>query len=142
MLGEPNLRTCGCFESVDPVLLATKKEHYPALVQSLLGEKHDLGADAERALSLLSHEVLAAKRMHELVPVELLVTHGAATLDDIARSFTEPGLPSDNLHVRTAVDTVALRGRLLTGRQGEISGGHRRRLRRACPVDLDLRPRL
>jgi len=108
--GVPALWDFYRFESVDPLLLATKKEHYPALVQSLLRENHELGVDAGRALGLLSHEVLAAKRLHELLLVGLLIERGAVTLDEIARSFTERGLPSDDLHVRTAVDTVALRG--------------------------------
>ncbi|NTW38503.1 MAG: DEAD/DEAH box helicase [Cellulomonadaceae bacterium] len=108
--GVPALWDFYRFESVDPILLATKREHYPALVRSLLREEHRLGDDADRALSLLSHEVLAAKRVHELVLVELLVERGAVTFDEITRSFEERGLPSDELHVRTAVDTVALRG--------------------------------
>src|SRR5699024_4276345 len=52
--GVPALWDFYRFESVDPVLLATKKEHYPALVQSLLREEHGLGDDADRALALLA----------------------------------------------------------------------------------------
>jgi len=108
--GVPALWDFYRFESVDPVLLATKKEHYPALVQSLLREDHGLGDDASRALSLLSHEVLAAKRLHELVLVELLVERDVVTSDEIAQRFVERGLASDDLHVRTTIDTVTLRG--------------------------------
>lgn len=108
--GVPALWDFYRFESVDPVLLATKREHYPALVQLLLREDPGLGDDANRALSLLSHEVLAAKRLHELVLVGLLVERGTVTFDEIVQSFVERGIPSDDLHLRTAIDTVALRG--------------------------------
>lgn len=97
------------FESVDPVLLATKKQHYPALVQTLLREDHGLNATADRALGLLSHEVLAAKRLHELVLLRLLLA-GPATTAQIGAAFMSYGLPADDRHVTTAIDTLALRG--------------------------------
>lgn len=108
--GTPALWDFFRFESVDPTLLATKREHYPALVQALLREDHGLGDDASRALSLLSHEVLAAKRLHELVLVELLMQRGAVTLVEVADTFADRALLCGELHVRTAVDTIVLRG--------------------------------
>ena len=98
------------FRSVDPVLLATKKEHYPALVQSLLRVNSMLGASGSRALDLLSHEVLAGKRMHEFVLLELLLTTGAATMSEISDAFTAAEIPSDSSHVDSAVDTLTLKG--------------------------------
>lgn len=98
------------FESVDPVLLATKKEHYPALAQSLLRADHGLSTPADRALALLSHEVLAAKRQHELVLLELLLGGHPVAISEIAASFAERGLAADDLHVSTAIDTLALTG--------------------------------
>ena len=59
--GVPTLWDFYRFESVDPVLLATKKAHYPGLVQSLLRVDHKLTETGERALRLLSNEVLPAK---------------------------------------------------------------------------------
>lgn len=145
--GVPALWDFYRFESVDPVLLATKKEHYPALVQSLLRKEHGLSDDAGRALSLLSHEVLAAKRLHELVLVQLLVERRAVDLETIARSFDSRGLPSDDLHVRTAVDTVALRGypkndmaRYRSGIAEEVDGILR--LTSTFTEDLDRSPTL
>jgi superfamily II DNA or RNA helicase len=98
------------FKSVDPILLATNRAHYPALVQSLLREDPDLTPTGSRALELLSHEVLAAKRMHEFVLLDLLVSQGEATESEIARSFALAGLPADLSIVTSAIDTLTLKG--------------------------------
>jgi superfamily II DNA or RNA helicase/HKD family nuclease len=108
--GVPALWDFFRFESVDPVLLATKKDNYPALVQSLLRENSHLSDAANRALGLLSHEVLAAKRMHECLLVEMLLRGGPTQVSTIAAGFADHGLPSGDLHVRTAIDTLTLRG--------------------------------
>ncbi len=98
------------FESVDPVLLATKTAHYPALVQALLRENAGLTQVASEMLALLSHEVLAAKRLHELVLLETLLASGQTTVGEIATQFARHGLPAGDLQVSTAIDTLALRG--------------------------------
>jgi superfamily II DNA or RNA helicase/HKD family nuclease len=98
------------FESVDPVLLATKREHYPALVKALLRVEHGLSAVAERSLALLSREVLAAKRLHEFALLDLLLERQSVSRSAIASSFRERGLPSDDLHVTMALDTFTLTG--------------------------------
>ncbi len=98
------------FESVDPVLLATTKGNYPALVQALLRVGSNLNETENRALALLSHEVLAAKRQHELILLELLLDGGPVPVSRIAEAFAERGLVSDDRHVRTAIDSLALRG--------------------------------
>ncbi len=98
------------FESVDPVLLATRREHYPALVHALLREDSHLTPGASRALGLLSHEVLAAKRQQELALLELLLDRGSASVEEIASTFGGQGLAADEIGVRTAIDTLALRG--------------------------------
>ncbi|MCX6431392.1 MAG: DEAD/DEAH box helicase [Actinobacteria bacterium] len=98
------------FHSVDPVLLATKKQHYPALVQSLLREDSGLTPSESRALDLLSHEVLAAKRMHEFALLELLLSQGAATEAEIREAFEAVQLPVDSSRIATAIDTLTLTG--------------------------------
>jgi superfamily II DNA or RNA helicase/HKD family nuclease len=108
--GVPKLWDFYRFRSVDPVLLATKKEHYPALVQSLLRVEPMMSANESRALDLLSHEVLAGKRMHEFVLLELLLTAGAATELEIRDAFELAGIPSDSSHIESAVDTLTLTG--------------------------------
>ncbi len=106
----PSLWDFWRFESVDPVLLATKKEHYPALANSLLGANEALDSDQSRALSLLSHEVLAGKRLHEFVLLELLLTKDQVSTKDVALAFEREGLAFADSEVNGAVDTLALRG--------------------------------
>ncbi|WP_203338763.1 DUF3427 domain-containing protein [Nocardioides limicola] len=96
------------FESVDPVLLATKKENYPALVQSVLRVDAGLSSAEHKALGLLSHEVLPAKRLHEFVLLDLLLRAQAAGASDIAAAFSASGLPCTATHVQSAIDTLTL----------------------------------
>jgi superfamily II DNA or RNA helicase len=106
----PSLWDFWRFESVDPVLLGTKKEHYPALAATLLKAPLGLSPEESRALSLLSHEVLAGKRLHEFVLLDLLLSQGYATHTDIAQAFESAGLPAGPIEVRSSIDTLALRG--------------------------------
>ena len=115
--GVPALWDFYRFESVDPLLLATKQQNYPVLVQSLLREDSQLSDAGNRALGLLSHEVLAAKRAHECLLVDLLIRRGSTQLSTIAAEFAAHGLASDEQSVRTAIDTVALRGLRTNGRE-------------------------
>lgn len=98
------------FRSVDPVLLATRKEHYPALVQSLLRVTPGLNASESRALALLSHEVLAGKRLHEFVLLELLLSTASATESEIREAFELAEIPSDTSHITSSIDTLTLTG--------------------------------
>lgn len=106
----PSLWDFWRFDSVDPVLLGTKKEHYPALAASLLSTPLSLNSEESRALSLLSHEVLAGKRLHEFVLLDLLLAQETVTLTDVAVAFESAGLPSGPVEVRSSIDTLALRG--------------------------------
>ncbi len=106
----PSLWDFWRFESVDPVLLGTKKEHYPALAATLIKSPVRLAAEESRALSLLSHEVLAGKRLHEFVLLELLMSRDFVTLSDVALAFESAGLPAGPIEVRSSIDTLALRG--------------------------------
>lgn len=106
----PSLWDFWRFESVDPVLLGTRKEHYPALAASLLKAPLHLTPEASRALSLLSHEVLAGKRLHEFVLLDLLLAHGSVQVSDVERAFESAGLTARAVDVRSSIDTLALRG--------------------------------
>jgi superfamily II DNA or RNA helicase/HKD family nuclease len=98
------------FESVDPILLATKKAHYLQLARTLLREGPVLDDASDRALALLSHEVLPAKRLSEFVLLELLLQQQVASHEEIGRAFDDAGISSEQSSVRAAVDTLALRG--------------------------------
>lgn len=96
------------FASVDPVLLATKKENYPTLVKNLLRIDHDLSADELRALSLLSHEVLASKRIHEFILVRELLSQESITFDQFAAALREYGVEPTKRGLLSAVETLSL----------------------------------
>lgn len=96
------------FESVDPVLLATKKENYPALVKSLLRIDHELSQDELKALSLLSHEVLTSKRIHEFVLVCELLSHGSVTLPQFQATLLNEGIDATHRELMSTVETLNL----------------------------------
>lgn len=108
--GVPRLWDFYRFHSVDPVLLATKKAHYPQLVQSLLRVESGLAPTASSALELLTHEVLAAKRLHEFALLELLLSQFEATEAEILGRFEALGLPAKKSQVSSAIDTFTLEG--------------------------------
>lgn len=108
--GVPHLWDFFRFQAVDPVVLATTKQHYPALVQALLQHDSQLSIDANRALALISHEVLASKRLHESLLLHTLLIEGEMAPSEIVELFAANDLPSDPRDVRTAIDTLALRG--------------------------------
>ena len=108
--GAPALWDFLRFESVDPVLLATKKEHYPALLATLLKIDTGLSDLESRALALLSHEVLGGKRLHEFVLLDLLHKKVNVTRTEIADAFRERELTSSAIEVQSAIDTLAVQG--------------------------------
>ncbi len=106
--GVPSLWDFYRFESVDPVLLATHKEHYPALVQSLLGVAHGLSPAEHRALGLISHEGMTARRLHEFVILRTLLQEGGASLDRLADLCRAEGISDDRRVIVSAIDTFTL----------------------------------
>ena len=98
------------FKSVDPVLLATKGAHYPDLVERLLGEKHGLSDPEQKALELLSHEVLAGRRLHEIVLIEELLRAKRLDVSELAGLFSSGGLITSDAILATVLDTFTLGG--------------------------------
>jgi len=108
--GVPELWDFYRFKSVDPILLATKREHFPALIQSILQVESGIYENLSRALNLLSHEVMAAKRLHELLLLESLIELGELRITDLKGFFQAQGLISDDIQVTSVMDTFLLRG--------------------------------
>ena len=106
--GIPRLYDFLRFESVDPVVLATKRENYPALVASIFRIESGLSLAEHKALCLLSHEVLTSKRMHEFVLLHALLNEGSLSLDRVRELFDSFGLPASTKHVTSAIDTLTL----------------------------------
>ena len=96
------------FESTDPVLLATTKRNYPALLSHFYKESTGLSDIEDQALTLLSSEVMTAKRLHEFVLVKMLFVDGTVSKAAVADAFHEAGLPSGPRHVDSAIDTLTL----------------------------------
>ncbi|WP_396277493.1 DUF3427 domain-containing protein [Glutamicibacter creatinolyticus] len=80
------------FESVDPVLLATKRNNYAQLLALLKIENNNLSENEDQALAVLSHEVLPAKRLHEFVLATALFRGQSLTPGEIKEVFEEAGL--------------------------------------------------
>ncbi len=127
----PTLRDFLRFESVDPVVLATKKDHYPALLASIRVDDWRPDETESKQLHLLSHEVLPAKRLHEFVLLRLLIDVGSLTDDSAASALKMAGLSSDRRQVQSALDSLTVTGysQQLTRRFSEplaqrAPGGH------------------
>ncbi|MFW6867181.1 DEAD/DEAH box helicase [Nocardioides sp. CPCC 206347] len=105
--GLPELWDFYRFESVDPVLLATDRAHFPALLKATLGEDHGFTDTEDRALGLLSHEVLTARRLHEFVILRTLLD-GPSSIQRLREVCADEGLPSTRAVVEGAVDTFTL----------------------------------
>lgn len=96
--------------SVDPVVLATRLEHFPALVAKTLKVSPGLSPAQSRALSLLSHEVLPAKRLHESLLFRELLLREEVTEHEIRKVFAEQGLPSGPGLLESVQATFTLEG--------------------------------
>ena len=96
------------FESVDPVLLATRLGNYPSLLEKLLGISQGLTSEQLLTLTMLSQEVLSAKRPHELLLLRLLLEGNEETYESIAESFEAAGVRRDLRVVMSAVRTLTL----------------------------------
>lgn len=106
--GLPQLWDFYRFESVDPVLLATDRAHFPALLKATLGEDHGFTDDEDRALGLLSQEVLTARRLHEFVILRTLLTDGPLSIERLREACAAKGLPATHTLIEGAVDTFTL----------------------------------
>lgn len=106
--GPPALWDFWRFESVDPVLLATNREHYPALLRSFLKIETGLDERESRALRLLSHEVLTSTRLHEFVICEALFRTGSLNLKSAKSLLLECGTHAEDRELESAMDTLTL----------------------------------
>jgi hypothetical protein len=80
------------------------------LVEHLLRVPSELTASQKTALEMLSSEVLAAKRAHEVVVLRALLDQEVLERDTVHDTLFRAGLPADNRHVTSAIDTLTLDG--------------------------------
>jgi hypothetical protein len=95
------------FDSTDPVLLATRKRHYPELVESLLKIDSGLSEAEDKALWMLSHEGLTAKRPHDLALLKALLRK-PLTVPQMMEILSGEGIPATIEQVESAIDTFTL----------------------------------
>lgn len=75
----PHLEDFLKFESVDPIVLATKEGSYPQLLHKLKIQEQILEPSELNALGIVSKEYLTAKRPHELLLLRYLLHQGSIT---------------------------------------------------------------
>lgn len=108
--GTPSLFDFYRFNSIDPITLATKKNNYPSLVETISGEDSNLSPRESQYLSLLSSEVLAGKRLHEFFLLRSLLETGEVSLRNLGELFEGEGLFEGYGLPKSAVSTLALEG--------------------------------
>ena len=98
------------FDSTDPVILATKKRHYPALTHHLMGAPLSLSAEEDQALHLLSTELMTSKRLHEFVYIELLLRGWVVTPEAFHSELIARGLRATSREINSTPQTFTLEG--------------------------------
>ncbi|MGO1497615.1 DEAD/DEAH box helicase [Agrococcus casei] len=96
------------FDSADPVILATKAEHYPNLLNKVFKAGLSFSEAESKYLQFLSNEVLPAKRLHDLVLLRLLLAGETLTSDQVAERFEEQEIDSSPASVASAINVLAL----------------------------------
>jgi superfamily II DNA or RNA helicase/HKD family nuclease len=96
------------FESVDPVVLSTKVGNYAELLAKLKIEERALSESESRSLSVVSRELLTAKRPHELMLLQALLRRRSATPDDLGAALREQGLIANQKTIQGAIRSLTL----------------------------------
>lgn len=117
----PKLYDFHRFESVDPVLLATKRPSYPLLVESVLSLSHGLSQEEQDALALLSQEMFTAHRIHEFVLLEALLS-GPKPREQLTVSLAEAGANGADELLQSTIDTFTLEHHAEADRNRYIRG--------------------
>ncbi|WP_349901843.1 DEAD/DEAH box helicase [Parafrigoribacterium humi] len=104
----PRLEDFLHFESADPTVLATRLRNYPALISKLFKTEHDLSTSELNMLTVISNEVLIARRLHEAVLLKALLGGDALSLDRITSLLRDAGLPYGGHEVDSAVRSLTL----------------------------------
>lgn len=96
------------FESADPVVLATHSGNYPALLERLTKTPTGLQPSELRALTFLSSEGLAAKRVDELLILRTLLNEGSVRKARLAEVLASDSYASPESHVESALRVLSL----------------------------------
>lgn len=110
------------FESVDPILLATKVGNYRELLAKLYKDDSGLTLTESRILSMISRELLTAKRPHELLLLRELLRHGDLSSEAIATALAGVAVPAVAT-ADSAMRSITLEFNTATERQNFKAGG-------------------
>ena len=96
------------FESVDPVVLATKAGNYPDLLAKVKVAVNKLSEQESRALTVVSKELLTAKRPHELLLLRALLSGGSLDEKSASATLAAAGIQSDSTLVKAVLRSLTL----------------------------------
>lgn len=106
--GIPRLLDFVRFQSVDPVILATRLGSYPALLQKVLRVEPEMSPAQMASLKFISLEILSTKRPHELVLLKLLLDSTRVNMAAIAIAFAAAGAPATAADIDSAIRSLSL----------------------------------
>lgn len=104
----PDLADFLRFDSVDPGILATKEGNYPELVAKFTREPSGLTDAQLRALTLVSNEVLVAKRRHEELVIRALLDGEPHELLDVMNAVRVEVPSATDREVESAIAALDL----------------------------------
>jgi superfamily II DNA or RNA helicase/HKD family nuclease len=113
----PDLMDFLRFESVDPIVLASRLGNYPALLRKLFHEETELTLDQSLILSVVSKELLTAKRPDELLLLRLLLDGGTARPEEIQQSLATHGVIATDSQIQSAIRSLTLEFNTASERQ-------------------------
>jgi superfamily II DNA or RNA helicase/HKD family nuclease len=96
------------FESADPMVIATKLGHYPALLAKLFHEESGLSSVESATLAVATKEWFTAKRPHELLLLRALLTEGELDRTDIDVLLARAGVVPSDIEVTSAIRAISL----------------------------------
>lgn len=96
------------FESVDPVILATKLDNYPELLAKVLQVETGLSGDESRMLAVISKEHFTAKRPHELTFLRELLLEDGQSLEGLSAALAAEGLAHGEEIVESTIRSLTL----------------------------------
>jgi superfamily II DNA or RNA helicase/HKD family nuclease len=111
------------FESVDPIVLATKLGNYLELLAKLKIQPLAVPAESSLLLSVLSRELLSAKRPQELLLLRALLRGTDVDIQSLMKTFEIEGVTATDATARSAVRSLTLEFNTASEVQAFASGG-------------------
>lgn len=96
------------YESVDPVVLATREGNYPALLEKVKIATSELSKENSNFLTCISQELFVSKRPHELLLLRVLLAEGVLTFDSAQVELATVGLNIDQQEFKSVMKSLTL----------------------------------